>query len=396
MADVLTFNPFLPSVREDPYPVYQALREAEPIHRSSFMDLWLLTRYQDVERLLRDLRFTSDKRLWSSLPPLDSAYIPSMLSVDPPDHSRLRRLVSRQFASPVAEQVRPWAHQCVDEALDRAAATGGLDLVEDLAQHVPVTVINRLLGVPVEDWPRSRYWTRFLMLSVDPLAMPDPVRVAGYRAAEEDFLEYIGRLVAMRRREPRDDLISALVATGEREDALDEGELLSMLELLLLAGQETTVGLIGNGVLALLRHPDQMELLRDHPELLESAVEELLRYDSPGQFALRVAREEVELGGRRIDAGDLVVGVLGAANRDPEQFAEPERLDLARSPNPHLSFGRGVHFCLGAPLARVEARVAIGELVRRFPDVRLAGEPVRSESIIMRTLAALPLDLGTS
>ena len=394
MADVLTYNPFLPSVREDPYPVYQALRESDPIHRSPFMDLWLVTRYEDVEQLLRDPRLTADKRLWRSLPSLDEGYVPSMVNLDPPDHTRLRRLVSRPFASRVVEQVFPWAHQVVDEALDRAAAAGGLDLIEDLAQHVPVAVINRLLGVPAEDWPRSQYWTRFIMVSVDPLAIPDPARVAGFRAADEEFLEYLGRLVARRRREPRDDLISALVAS-EGEGALDEGELLSMLALLLMAGQETTVGLIGNGVLALLRHPDQMERLRDHPELLESAVEELLRYDSPGQFALRVAREDLELGGRRIGAGELVVLGLGAANRDPEKFFEPERLDLARSPNPHLSFGRGgIHFCLGAPLARVEAQVAIGELVRRFPDVRLAGEPVRTETIIMRRLSALPLELG--
>jgi cytochrome P450 len=161
--------------------------------------------------------------------------------------------------------------------------------------------------------------------------------------------------------------------------------------MLLVGGQETTVGLIGNGVLALLRHPDQLARLRERPELLESAVEELLRYDSPAQVAVRVAREDVELGGRRIGPGELVVAVLGAANRDPERFAEPERLDLARSPNPHFGFGRGVHFCLGAPLARAEAQVAMGELVRRFPDIRLAGEPVRTETIMMRTLSSLPL-----
>src|SRR5215472_9491291 len=188
MADVLTYNPFLPSVREDPYPVYQALRESDPIHRSPFMDLWLVTRYEDVERLLRDPRLTADKRLWRSLPSLDDGYVPSMVNLDPPDHTRLRRLVSRPFASRVVEQVWPWAHQVVDEALDRAAAAGGLDLVEDLAQHVPAAVINRLLGVPAEDWPRSQYWTRFIMVSVDPLAIPDPARVAGFRAADEDFL----------------------------------------------------------------------------------------------------------------------------------------------------------------------------------------------------------------
>lgn len=391
MADVLTYNPFLPEVREDPYPTYLELREQDPVHRSPFLDLWLLTRYEDVERLLRDPRFTSDRRLWRSMPPFDDGYVPSLFSVDGVEHARLRRLVSRPFAPAVADRIHPWAEEVVDEALDRAATEGGLDLVGDLARWLPVAVINRLLGVPREDWPRSEQWTRSLVLITDPLAVPDEDRVAAFRAAEEEFLEYVGGLVSRRRREPGDDLISALVAREGEDDALDQRELLTMVEMLLVGGQETTVGLIGNGVLALLRHPDQLARLRERPELLESAVEELLRYDSPAQVAVRVAREDVELGGRRIGPGELVVAVLGAANRDPARFAEPERLDLARSPNPHFGFGRGVHFCLGAPLARAEAQVAIGELVRRFPGIRLAGEPVRTETIMMRTLSSLPL-----
>jgi cytochrome P450 len=236
-----------------------------------------------------------------------------------------------------------------------------------------------------------------MVVSIDPLAMPDADRVAAYRSTEEDFLEYLGWLVDCRRQDPGDDLISALIAIEERGDVLNEQELRNMLGLLLLAGQETTtVGLIGNGILALLRCPDQLALLREHPALLETGVEELLRYDSPSQLAARVAREDLEVRGRHIPKGELVVGLLGAANRDPERFADPDRLDLARSPNPHFGFGRGIHFCLGAPLARLEAQVAIGELVRRFPEIELADEPRRSDTILFRTLEALPLRLGAA
>lgn len=394
MTELLTYNPFLPEVQDDPYPTYRALRETEPVHRSPFLDLWFLTRYDDIDGLLRDRRFTSDRTLWNSLPGMDEGYVPSMVSVDPPDHTRLRRLVSKAFTPAVVARIRPWAREVVDRALEEAAVEGGLDLVEDLARPLPTAVIGRLLGVPVEDWPRSQRWARAMVLSVDPLAMPDADRVAAFRSAEEDFYEYIGGLVARRRLEPRDDLISALVAAEEKGDVLGERELLAMLELLLVAAQETTVGLIGNGALALLRHPEQLALLADRPALLDSAIEELLRFDSPMQLALRVAREDVEVQGREIQAGDMVVGLLGAANRDPEHFADPERLDLARSPNPHFGFGRGIHFCLGAPLVRLEAQVALGELVRRFPRMELASEPRRSETVLIRALSSLPLRLG--
>lgn len=395
MTEVLTYNPFLPEVQDDPYPTYRALRESEPVHRSPFMDLWFLTRYDDVDRLLRDQGFTSDRTLWTSLPELDDAYVPSMVSVDGPDHTRLRRLVSKVFTPAMVERVRPWATEVVVRALDEAAAEGRMDVVEDLARPLPTAVIGRLLGVPAEDWPRSQRWSRTMVRSVDPLAMPDADAVRAFRSAEEDFLDYIGGLVARRRREPQDDLISALIASEEEGDVLNERELLTMVELLLVAAQETTVGLIGNGTLALLRRPDQLTLLRDRPALLESAVEELLRYDAPMQLGLRVAREDVEVGGRDIRAGEMVVGLLGAANRDPERFADPERLDLARSPNPHLGFGRGMHFCLGAPLVRLEAQVAFGELVHRCPGLELDGEPSRSETLLVRALSALPVRLRT-
>jgi len=248
-----------------------------------------------------------------------------------------------------------------------------------------------MLGVPPEDWPRFREWSRVLVSSLDPVALPDPEQMAAVQAAQNALFDYFSGVVGARRREPRDDLISGLIAVEERGDVLNERELLVMLNLLLVAGHETTVNLIGNGMLALLHNPDQLARLRQQPQLIESAVEELLRFDSPVQLTGRIVAETCELGGQQVSRGQLVLTLLGAANRDPRQFPEPDRLDLTRSPNQHFSFGRGIHFCLGAPLARLEGRIAIGSLVSRFPRLRLAGPPVRGETVTLRGLTRLPL-----
>jgi len=277
------------------------------------------------------------------------------------------------------------------DALDRAAEQGGIELIEELAYPLPVAVIAKMLGVPPGDWPRFRGWSRVLVSSLDPVALPGAEQMAAVQTAQNALFDYFSGVVAARRREPRDDLISGLIAVEERGDVLNERELLVMLNLLLVAGHETTVNLIGNGVLALLRHPDQLTLLRQRPELIESAVEELLRFDSPVQLTARLVAEDCELAGQEISRGQLVLTLIGAANRDPRQFPDPDRLHLARSPNQHFSFGRGIHFCLGAPLARLEGRIAIGSLVSRFPDLRMAGEPVRRETITLRGLSRLPL-----
>jgi pimeloyl-[acyl-carrier protein] synthase len=393
-VDVLTYNPFVPEVRDDPYPTYRALREADPVHRSPFMNIWILTRYDDVALVLRDQRFLADRRQgegYREVPGLDDTR--SMLVVDPPDHTRLRGLVSKAFTPRMVERLSGQAQAIVDAALDAAARRGGLELVEDLAYPLPVTVIARMLGVPEEDWPRFREWSRVLAASLDPVAtaIQDEAKLAEITAADRAIQEYLADVVARRRSEPGDDLISALIAVEERGDVLSERELVVMLVLLLIAGHETTVNLIGNGVLALLRNPDQLALLRSRPELLTGAVEELLRWDSPVQLTGRVVGEDCELGGRTLRRGEFVLTLLGAANRDPAQFSDPDHLDLTRDPNQHFSFGRGIHFCLGAPLARLEGRLAIGSLVRRFPDLRLDGEPVRSETITLRGLRSLPL-----
>ncbi len=392
MAEVLTYNPFLAEVREDPYPHYRALREADPVHRSPYLEMWVLTRYEDVARVLRDPRFSADRTRWEGFKALDD-FQPtrSLLSLDPPDHTRLRTLVSKAFTPRVVEKLRPQAQAIVDEAMNRAAERGGMELIEDLAYPLPVAVIARMLGVPPDDWPRFREWSRVLVSSLDPVALPDADRIAAVQGAQEALFEYLSEVVAQRRREPRDDLISDLIAVEEQGDVLTERELLVMLNLLLVAGHETTVNLIGNGMLALLRHPDQLALLRERPQLIESAVEELLRFDSPVQLTGRITAEACELGGHEIGRGQLVLTLLGAANRDPDQFSDPDRLDLTRDPNQHFSFGRGIHFCLGAPLARLEGRIAIGSLVGRFPQLHLAGEPVRGETITLRGLTRLPL-----
>jgi len=392
VAEVLTYNPFLPEVREDPYPQYRKLRESDPVHRSPFLEMWVLTRYEDVALVLRDHRFSADRTQWEGLKALeDFEPTRSLLGLDPPDHTRLRTLVTKAFTPRVVEQLRPQAQAIVDGALDRAAGQGGMELIEELAYPLPVAVIAKMLGVPPEDWPRFREWSRVLVSSLDPVALPDPEQMAAVQAAQNALFDYFSGVVGARRREPRDDLISGLIAVEERGDVLNERELLVMLNLLLVAGHETTVNLIGNGMLALLRNPDQLARLRQQPELIESAVEELLRFDSPVQLTGRIVAETCELGGQQVSRGQLVLTLLGAANRDPRQFPEPDRLDLTRSPNQHFSFGRGIHFCLGAPLARLEGRIAIGSLVSRFSRLRLAGPPVRGETITLRGLTRLPL-----
>ena len=392
MGEVLTYNPFLPEVREDPYPQYRALREADPVHRSPFLNMWVLTRYEDVSLVLRDQRFSADRTKLEGFQALEGFQpVRSLLSLDPPDHTRLRTLVTKAFTPRVVEQLRAQAQAIVDGALDRAASHGEMELIEDLAYPLPVAVIAGMLGVPRDDWPRFREWSRVLVGSLDPVALPDSDQIAAVRAAEDALSEYLSGVVAERRREPQDDLISALIAVEERGDVLNERELLVMLNLLLVAGHETTVNLIGNGMLALLRNPEQLALLRRRPELLENAVEELLRFDSPVQLTGRIAAEGCEVGGREIGRGQLVLTLLGAANRDPQQFPDPDRLDLTRSPNQHFSFGRGIHFCLGAPLARLEGRIALGSLVSRFAELRQVGEAVRSQTITLRGLTRLPL-----
>ncbi len=393
-ADVRTMGggDLLPLLQRDPYPFYEQLRRSGPVVWAPSLERWLVTGHPEVVEVLRDERFSADRRKWRGFEPVvepGREGARSMLVVDPPDHTRLRTLVQKAFTPRVVERLRPRIEALVKEALDEAEARGSMDLVADLAYPLPVTVIAELLGVPVEDRSAFRRWSDALVGALYPVALTD--RRSAVLAARDALHAYLERVVSERRAAPRDDLISRLVEAEEQGDRLSGPELLAMGVLLLVAGHETTVNLIGNGINALLAHPDQLARLRDEPELIEPAVEELLRYDSPVQLTGRVALEELELGGRRVEPGQMLMLLLGAANRDPRVFAEPERLDLGRDPNPHLAFGRGIHFCLGAPLARLEGQIAIRELVRRFPTLRLAGTPERRPTVTLRGFASLPL-----
>jgi pimeloyl-[acyl-carrier protein] synthase len=391
----ITYNPLLPAVRRDPYPTYRALRRADPVHRSLLMDTWVLTRYDDVSLLLRDQRLSVERERWKGFQALDrQPPVTSMLVVDPPYHTRLRGLVSRAFTPRTVERLRGRIETFVNDTLDRAEGRGGLELIDELAYPLPVTVIAEMLGVPPADWPRFRAWSRALVASLDPLSARAAGSADAVLAARDALGRYLSEIVTLRRAEPREDLITALLLLDESGEGLTHVELVVMANLLLVAGHETTVNLIGNGVLALLRHPEQLAMLRERPELIRGAVEELLRFDSPVQLTARVALVPFELGGQEIQAGDMLIALLGSANRDGAQFSDPDRLHLEREPNPHLSFGRGIHFCLGASLARLEAQVAIGELVSRFPRLRLTGAVRRSPTVTLRGIRRLPLSVG--
>jgi pimeloyl-[acyl-carrier protein] synthase len=395
-GDIL-FNPFLPEFHADPYPVYRRLRDEDPVHRT-LPGFWMLTRYDDVLAVLRDARFGREgfvpflEQIYGS-PGETGAPPRSMLFQDPPDHTRLRGLVNKAFTPRVIEGMRPHIQDIVDGLLDCVEGSGAMDLIEDLAYPLPVTVICEMLGVPVVDHAAIRQWSADVARSLDAIGLTAAQDVvdrgrAGRRALGKYFLQLVGE----RRRRPQSDLLSALIAAEEQGDKLSEGELISTCILLFIAGHETTVNLIGNGMLALLRHPDQLRLLQSDPSLIGSAVEELLRYDSPVQRTGRVNTEDVEVGGRVIGKGSLVVTAIGAANRDPAQFSDPDRLDITRRDNRHLAFGFGIHFCLGAPLARVEGQLASGTLLRRLPRLTLATTaPEWRESSTLRGLKTLPL-----
>jgi cytochrome P450 len=400
MADASFDNPLLAQVRDNPYPLYRHLLAEAPVQWNDVLQAWTLVRYADVVGALTDSRLSVERRRTdrqTHRPADDEAAVSergrSMLVSDPPDHTRLRALVQKAFTPRMIEQLRPRIIAVVGELLDRIAGCAGLvDLIGDLAYPLPVVVIAELLGVPAEDRVRFHAWSSVVAASLDPL-VPESV-AAQVVDARNALHAYLRGVIEQRRREPRADLISALVAVEEQGDVLSEPELVTMCTLLLIAGHETTVNLIGNGVLALLRHPDALARLRAEPPLITSAVEELLRFDSAVQLTARVAVERLEIGGQTIEAGQWILPLLGAANHDPAQFRDPEALDLARTPNNHVAFGRGIHFCLGAPLARLEGQIAIGTLVRRFPNLALAGEPIRRNQITLRGLSSLPVTIS--
>jgi len=393
------FDPFDPAFRQDPYPLYRRLREENPIHPGPIGGL-VLTRHADCLHVLRHPAASSDERKGALFQAMDEAGEVDheladnrpFLFLDPPDHTRLRRLVTKAFTPRTVERLRPRVQALVDELLDAAVPTGEIELIEDLAYPLPVQVISELLGVPPEDHERFKGWSRDLARGLDPDFILPPEVLERRKQAVDAFSAYFLELIAERRRAPQDDLLSALVAAEDEGDRLTEQELLSTCTLLLVAGHETTVNLIANGTLALVRHPDQLRRLREDPSVTRSAVDELLRYDAPVQMTGRVALEDIELDGATLEEGSFALLLLASANRDPAAFPKPDRLDLGRTDNHHLSFGFGTHFCLGAPLARLEGEVALTTLVRRCPDLALATDAPRyKDNLILRGLKALPL-----
>jgi pimeloyl-[acyl-carrier protein] synthase len=364
----------------DPYSHYRALRESDPVHWDESRHSWLLTRYHDVAAALRD-----DDKLSAEQGPAFS-----MLVTDPPDHTRLRSLVSKAFTARTVQRLTGRIHEIVDQLLDAVAGRGEMEVIADFAYPLPITVIAELIGVEPERQDFFRQASQKIAVALGPIS--DPAVAMQAFEGRNELLQYFDELISKRRSDPREDLISALLAAEDRGDFLSHQELLGMLLLLLVGGHETTVNLIANGLLALLGNPDQLELMRTEDGIEKRAVEELLRYDSPVQYSGRVARKEIELGGKTIRAGDSVRMIVAAANRDPEVFAEPNALDLRRDPCPHLAFGSGIHFCLGAQLARLEGQIAISNAVRRFPAMRLASEDLRwRPAPVLRGLEALPV-----
>ncbi|NEY32207.1 cytochrome P450 [Streptomyces sp. PRKS01-65] len=399
-SEPLIFNPFTPDFMNDPYPHYAELRRYVPVHEHPG-GFWMLSRYEDVSALMRSGLSVEQRHVAPG--PFRDAYAKAgvtdeprlkglaLLDRDAPDHTRLRKLVTMAFTARAVNAMEGEIRSLVDEALDRIAADGGGDLVEALAFPLPFTVISRMLGMPPTDTVRMRTLTHTLMRSVEPTTDPEVMRAV--EAADAELFDIVGEAVDWKRRNPADDLLTALITAEDHGDVLSRDELIAQVTMLYVAGHETTVNLISGGTLALLRNPGQLRLLRDKPELEQNAIEELLRYDAPVHNSRRITLEPYEVGGHEIPPGSFILANLAGANRDESYFgpdAEELRLDRENARR-HVSFGGGMHLCLGAALARIEGRVAIGELVRRFPGLELAGEVEWNGLLSLRGAARLPV-----
>ena len=406
MSTTQRYDLYSAEFRARTHETYSRMRDESPVHLQPGLNgetpIWFVTRYDDVVTVLTDdERFVVDAKLAltqdelraldaASPLPNDDRINTNLLTMDGEDHRRVRQLVAKAFTPRMVERLRPRIQEIADELVDRVAAEGRMELVDDFAFPLPITVIAELLGIPIEDRDRFRVWSNSFLLP----PMTDELRERFLRHTDE-FVAYLDVLFAERRGEPSYDLVSALVQAEEHGDRLGENELYSMAVLLIVAGHETTVSLITNAVLALLGHPAELERLQADASLLPTAVEELLRYDSPVERTItRWVTQDTQLGGESIARGDLVIAVVGSANRDDAQFPDADVLDLGRAPNRHVGFGRGPHFCLGAPLARLETEIALGTLLRRLPNLRLAiaeGDLYWRPIPLFRSLASLPV-----
>ena len=394
-----------PEIYSDPYPIYHQLREQDPVHWSDVWGCWVLTRYADVVTVLRDYRrFTNVGRIAAFLDqlpesvraqirPLYANFTTGMPNTDPPEHTRVRGLVNKAFTARVVEGMRPRVQEIVDSLLDQAECDGSIEVIGDFAYPLPAIVIAETLGVPAADRDQFKEWSDDIV-AFHGTGRPHIETIMKSTAALLETKEWLLQLIEARRKQPEDDLISALVAAEERGEMLNETELVATCITLLTAGHETTTGLIGNGLLALLRHPGQLRKLRENPALIGTAVEEFLRFDTSFLRAWRLTADDVEIGGQQISKGQTLSLMLGAANRDPAQFEHPDRLDITREPNLHTSFGWGIHFCAGAPLARREAEIAFTTLLRRFPRLTLDEQGVEwQKNNTFHNLKSLPVTL---
>jgi cytochrome P450 len=389
--------------KANPFPFYAQLRAEAPVFPVTVpmptkQRAWLVTRYDDVLDVLKDARFAKNPRNAMSpeqlkkmpwIPPMFKPLEQNMLDQDSPDHTRLRALVHKAFTPRLIEQMRDQIQALTNELLDEAEPKCGMDLIADFALPLPLTIIGRILGVPAEDNHKFHRWTKTLLSAGTNMnyfvVIPTMMR----------FMGYLKKLIKKRRAYPKDDLVTALVQAKDGSDQLSGDEVLAMIFLLLVAGHETTVNLIGSGSLALLEHPDQLEKLRSEPAVIKSAIEELLRFVCPVEMATeRYAREDITIAGTTIPRGELVLAVIGSANRDANYFDSPDSLDVTRENNKHLAFGHGVHYCLGAPLARLEGQIAISTLVQRMPNLRLSIAPDQlrwRSGFVLRGLEELPV-----
>nr|BFD83625.1 cytochrome P450 [Streptomyces sp. Xyl84] len=403
MSD-LAFDPWDPAFVADPYPAYAELRARGRVLYYEPSDQWLVPHHADVSALLRDRRlgrtyqhrFTHEDFGRTPPPPEHEPFHVlndhGMLDLEPPDHTRIRRLVSKAFTPRTVERLKPYVHRLADELVAALVAAGGGDLLTEVAEPLPVAVIAEMLGIPEQDRDRLRPW------SADICGMYElnPSRETAAKAvrASVEFSQYLRELIAVRRAEPGEDLVSGLIAAHDEGDRLTEQEMISTAVLLLNAGHEATVNATANGWWALFRHPDQLAALRADHSLVPSAVEELMRYDTPLQLFERWVLDEIEIDGTTIPRGAEIALLFGSANHDPQVFTAPDRLDLTRADNPHISFSAGIHYCIGAPLARIELAASMTALLQQAPTLRPTADPERRPNFVMRGLKGLGVELG--
>ena len=419
-----------PEIRRDPYPFYKKLREQDPVHWDEEMGFWVFTRFDDIASLYTDDRFSRAQGLMRGFErlskenrqiaqPVYHSFSKTVFYADPPYHTHLRGLMNHAFTPRRVEQLRPYVQHIVDELLEAGQTIGEMDVIHDLAYPLPVMVIAELLGLPASDRARFKQWSDDLFAILGTVRQKPQHLLERAAQSLAEMTGYVKSLSQKRREDPQDDLLSALLMATETDpppdlhhqgisphamreavhgqealSTLTEEELVANINILLSTGHETTTHLIGNGLLALLKNPDQKRKLDERPELLSSVIEETMRYDNPVQITYRSALEDAKIHGKTIHAGDLVNTIIGSANRDPNRFIDPDRFDLTRSEGRHLGFGLGIHFCIGAPLVRLEAEVAFETILRRFPDLKLATDDLQwQEHPIFRGLKSLPISI---